>query len=135
MASSAPLSRVLKGLRSIVYVLEDHLHSLPDDHPLHIALRTYALSLSLSLGPSLLSPLLSRKARDGRLKALASVLQRELGISGFAFAMSVGVGGGSALKYFWDVWEDQNIPGLPFYHSRKGPAPKLRRDGLKSCLA
>ncbi|OBZ79007.1 hypothetical protein A0H81_01129 [Grifola frondosa] len=46
-----------------------YLASLPDDHPLQIALRTYALALSFALGPALLSSLTSPKAlQDSHLR-------------------------------------------------------------------
>ncbi|KAH8102666.1 hypothetical protein BXZ70DRAFT_1059407 [Cristinia sonorae] len=69
------------------------------NHPIQIAARTYALSLSLSLAPSLVPFLTSRKARSGGVKSLADILRKELGWNGFAFAMSVGVGGGAVLKH------------------------------------
>ena len=83
----------------------DVLHALPDDHPVHIALRTYALSLSFSLGPSLFSVLTSGKIRRNGFGPLIRILRRELGASGFAFAMTAGVGGGAALKQLWDILE------------------------------
>lgn len=92
---------------TIPHALADYLHSIPDDHPVHISLRTYALSLSLSLGPALLPFLTSQKARSGGLKALRNVLQRELGLASFASSMTVGVGGGAALKLFWDEWSER----------------------------
>ncbi|KAH9950338.1 hypothetical protein B0H21DRAFT_530055 [Amylocystis lapponica] len=86
-----------------VFSLTEFLHSFPNDHPLQIALRTYALSLSLSLGPSLVSFFVSAKARAGNAARLAYVLKRELGLTGFACAMAVGVGGGAALRRLWDM--------------------------------
>ncbi|KAG6857568.1 hypothetical protein H0H87_000167 [Tephrocybe sp. NHM501043] len=74
-------------------------------YPVQAALRTYALSLSLSLGPSLLpflAALITAKTshRTG-FKALIRVLRRELGLDGFAFAMTLSVGGGAALSELW----------------------------------
>lgn len=92
---------------SVLHILADYLHSIPDDHPVHVSLRTYALSLSLSLGPALLPFLTSPKARSGGLRALRNVLQRELGLASFASSMTVGVGGGAALKLFWDEWSER----------------------------
>lgn len=79
--------------------LKDWLLSLPNDHPLHIAIRTYPLALSLSLGPTLLSFLTSPRARS---KGLISILRRELSVTGFPFAITVALGGGSTL---WTLWE------------------------------
>lgn len=75
----------------------------PPSHPAQIALRTWALALSLSLGPALLpyvKALVSGQAPRPR-RSLGYVLQRELGINGFAFAITVAVGGGTALQAFW----------------------------------
>ena len=88
----------------ITHELADYLHSFPDDHPVHIALRTYALSLSLSLGPSLV-PFVVSSARVVGKNALWGILKRELGVSGFAFALTIGVGGGTAIKRLLDSWE------------------------------
>ena len=48
--------------------VEDYLLSLPDAHPLQIAIRTYSLALSLSLEQALLSFLSSRKTRSSDSK-------------------------------------------------------------------
>lgn len=84
----------------------DRVPSLSDDstHPAQIALRTYVLALALSLGPSLAPfavALISRKARSSprtSLTALKAVLRRELGHDGFAFAVTLAVAGGAALR-------------------------------------
>jgi hypothetical protein len=68
-------------------------------HPLQITLRTYALSLSLSLGPSLI-PFISSCNRTS-FPALKHVLRREFGLDGFAFAITVCVGGGAAIRKLW----------------------------------
>ncbi|KAF8909027.1 hypothetical protein CPB84DRAFT_1766713 [Gymnopilus junonius] len=90
----------------------DQTPSLSDDstHPAQIAFRTYALALSLSLGPSLLPftvALFSRKARSSprtSLKALKAILRRELGYDAFAFAVTFAVAGGAALRrYLWNL--------------------------------
>lgn len=87
---------------------------LPDDpiHPAQIALRTYAVSLSLSLGPSLLPFILSLVTDRSRAKIRAgrflNVLKRELGPNGFAFAITVAVGGGAALQRLWQLLEDSS---------------------------
>ncbi|KIM85208.1 hypothetical protein PILCRDRAFT_817207 [Piloderma croceum F 1598] len=79
-------------------------------HPVQIALRTYAVSLSLSLGPSLLpfivAPFRKEKHTRGRARSLGYVLKRELGPNGFAFAITVAVGGGAALQRLWQILEE-----------------------------
>ncbi|KAF8898735.1 hypothetical protein BD779DRAFT_1431020 [Infundibulicybe gibba] len=86
----------------------DKIPALPDDptHPIQIALRTYALSLSLSLGPALIpfvSSFATTKLRpQTRLSQLARILRRELGWDGFAFAITLSIGGGAAIRRFWE---------------------------------
>ncbi|EPT04339.1 hypothetical protein FOMPIDRAFT_1040121 [Fomitopsis schrenkii] len=94
MSAEAP-ARNLKGkLRALPNAVGEYLHSIPDDDPLQIALRTYALSLALSLGPALVPFLTSPKARKDGMTRLGRILGRELRVTGFAFAMTAGVGGG-----------------------------------------
>ena len=97
----------------------DHIPALSDDptHPAQVALRTYALALSLSLGPSLVpfvSAVFSTKARARATStALKRVLRRELGHDGFPFAITLAVAGGAALrKHFWALLAhaDQHEP-------------------------
>ena len=84
---------------------------LPKDptHPVHIALRTYALALLLSLGPSLspyivviFSKLINVKTKRSSTKTdlatLKRVLRRELGHDGFAFSVTLTVAGGAAIR-------------------------------------
>ncbi|KAF9076285.1 hypothetical protein BDP27DRAFT_1358278 [Rhodocollybia butyracea] len=91
--------------------LLDRLPELSDDptHPSQIAIRTYGLALSLSLGPSLIPFLLSiitrRRSQKTGLAALRKVLRRELGYDGFAFAVTVAVGGGAALRRLWESFD------------------------------
>ena len=80
------------------------LLSLPNDHPLHIVIRTYPLALSLSLGPAILSLASPSTARS---KGLISILRRELGVTGFSFAITVALGGGSALRTLWKRLEQK----------------------------
>jgi len=74
---------------------------------LQIALRTYALALSLSLGPSLvpfvLSHLVSKPSRTSNYQApkLRRLLRVHLGLDGFALALSLSVGVGAAIREFW----------------------------------
>ncbi|KAH9004027.1 hypothetical protein EDB86DRAFT_2122887 [Lactarius hatsudake] len=82
--------------------VKDLILSLPNDHPLQVAIRTYPLALSLSLGPSLLSFLASSRTRTtGLASGLKSILLRELGITSFPFAITVAIGGGSGLQFLW----------------------------------
>jgi len=98
--------------------------SLPKDpsHPAQIALRTYALALSLSLGPSLLSfvlALFSSLTNVKRFKlsstktdlaTLKRILRRELGHDGFAFSLTLSVAGGAAIRKLFqnaDVFDHQ----------------------------
>jgi hypothetical protein len=90
---------------------------LPKDptHPVQIALRTYALALSLSLGPSLLpfivitfSKLINGKIKRSTktdLATLKRVLRRELGHDGFAFSVTLSVAGGAAIR---DLFHNAN---------------------------
>ncbi|KAI0257144.1 hypothetical protein BJV78DRAFT_1116126 [Lactifluus subvellereus] len=93
--------------------------SLPNDHPLHIVIRTYPLALSLSLGPAILSLATTRS------KGLKSILRRELGVTGFSFAITVALGGGSALRTLWKRLEQKQdetsvrgnlVPRLKSWH-------------------
>jgi hypothetical protein len=79
--------------------VENWFLSLPNDHPLRIAIRTYPLALSLSLGPTLLSFATSPKTRSKDLKLF---LRRELGATAFPFAITVALGGGSVLRKIWN---------------------------------
>ena len=77
-------------------------------HPVQIALRTYALALLLSLGPSLspfivviFSKLINVKVKRSTksdLDTLKRVLRRELGHDGFAFSLTLSVAGGAAIR-------------------------------------
>lgn len=84
---------------------------LPDasNHLIQIVLRTYSVALSLSLGPSLLPFVVAFFKRGtkakGRARSLKYILNRELGPNGFAFAITVAVGGGAALQRLWQLME------------------------------
>ncbi|KAI0275061.1 hypothetical protein BC834DRAFT_814581 [Gloeopeniophorella convolvens] len=94
--------------------LKDALLTLPNDHPLQIAVRTYSLALSLSLGPAILSLVASPKARSkGLPHSLKAILQRELHVTGFPFAITVALGGGSALRALWKRAERRKREGSP----------------------
>ncbi|KAJ7254106.1 hypothetical protein B0H12DRAFT_571801 [Mycena haematopus] len=75
-------------------------------HPLQVAVRTYCLSLLLSLGPSLLPFLTSRRSHQTSGHALKRVLAREFGPKGFAFSVTVAVGGGSFIRELWRILDD-----------------------------
>ena len=97
---------IRKRVQDAPHDLADFLHTLPDDHPLQIGLRTYSLALSLALGPALLPFLTSRKARAQGLARVLHILKRELSVNAFASAITVGVAGGAAIRHIWDRWED-----------------------------
>lgn len=107
--------------------LADFLHSLPDDHPLQIALRTYALALSFALGPALLPIVTSSQgwSKSGA-RRVGHILRREMGVRGFAFVMMVGVGGGAAIRYLWKILEgeDENKDVLPKYGANSSRSQK-----------
>ncbi|KAH7911203.1 hypothetical protein BJ138DRAFT_1007111 [Hygrophoropsis aurantiaca] len=81
-----------------------------DHHPAQIAVRTYAVCLSLSIGPSLISYIFSLLACPSswntRLSSLMHLLKRELGPTGFASAITFAVGGGAALERIWQDLAD-----------------------------
>ena len=82
----------------------DWLSSLPNDHSLCVALRTYPLALSLSLGPALFS--LAQRPRSDRL---IIILRRELSTTAFPFAITVALAGGSALRALWKRLDKRKI--------------------------
>lgn len=87
----------------------------PDDpsHPVKVALRTYSLSLSLSLGPALLPVALTLVNRSSsletRLGSFRRVLRREVGLTGFPFAITVAICGGIALKHLLEEIGVHNV--------------------------
>jgi hypothetical protein len=83
--------------------------SLPNDHPLHIVIRTYPLALSLSLGPTLLSFASSPRTR---LKDVNLILQRELSVTAFPFAITVALGGSSALRRLWNRLDQREFESV-----------------------
>ncbi|KAG1825935.1 uncharacterized protein BJ212DRAFT_1260134 [Suillus subaureus] len=99
----------------------------PDDpsHPAKVAIRTYSLSLSLSLGPVLLPVALTLVNRSSsletRLGSFRRVLRREVGLTGFPFAITVAVCGGIALKHFWEA------VGVRHVTVDKQDSPEVRR--------
>lgn len=90
------------GLRPLIdRIIPKALQHLENDHPARIAARTYVLSLSLSLGPALIPILTEGGISRKRRSRLASILRKELSASGFAFAMTVAVGGGALIESCW----------------------------------
>ncbi|KAI6162186.1 hypothetical protein EDD17DRAFT_1776995 [Pisolithus thermaeus] len=77
-------------------------------------LRTYILTASLLLGPSVLSVAnsLVRDPRGSgvRLRALKQTLSKELGSRGLPFALALAVGGGQSLKTLWEILKKQPKP-------------------------
>jgi hypothetical protein len=122
-------------------------------HPVQIALRTYALALLLSLGPSLspfivviFSKLINVKTKRSSTKTdlatVKRVIRRELGHDGFAFSMTLAVAGGAAIR---NLFRNANAStGKESCHSngpRIGAARASSSTGvqrllqlLKSCL-
>lgn len=123
------------GYGSRIKQLARKLAKLPSHHPLQIASRTYALSLSLSLIPAILPILTSRKNISGKAARLARTLRNELSPRGFAFAMTIAIGGGEALRGLWqrvDSQEtDEECTALDSYirklgiQSEKNPLPPI----------
>ncbi|CAK5264409.1 unnamed protein product [Mycena citricolor] len=97
---------LLEGLGSII--------PQNSSHPTQVAIRTYTLALCLSLTPAL-APFLKRSKKHD-LNELIRVLSREFGATGFAFSITVAIGGGSFIREFWrlldgsewDLSETQN---------------------------
>ena len=97
----------------------EYLHRYPDDHPIQIALRTYALGLFLSLSPPVMAFVISSRVRKKGLESLLRAFRRELSITGFAFAMTVAVGGGAALQKILQLSTgDLGLETLPKFAQR-----------------
>lgn len=110
------------------------LPTLPDDpsHPTQVALRTYALALSFSLGPALIpivTSLASKKKQRTAWVKLGKTLKRELRYDGFASALTVSVGGAAALRHLWTNAEDaeEGITGAERQAGSHGLLDGLRR--------
>ena len=122
-------------------------------HPVQIALRTYALALLLSLGPSLSSFIvvifsklinvkIKRSFTKTDLATLKRVIRRELGHDGFAFSVTLTVAGGAAIR---DLFHNANAStGIESYDSNGSKIGAARASSsrgvqrllqlLKSCL-
>ncbi|KAF8846379.1 hypothetical protein BDN67DRAFT_940190 [Paxillus ammoniavirescens] len=107
LSSPSPLSPPPKSTQSWKETFITSIKDISDDpsHPVQISMRTYILTISLSLGPTLLPVALALRSPSlkGRIKVFWRVLERELGPTGFASAMTVAVGGGAALQRLWDI--------------------------------
>ena len=133
--STTPASGNLSPKEPIQSPYDAVISSLSDDptHPVQVAIRTYALSLVLSLGPALVpfvTPLLRATATRGIIKnrtgpRLVDVLRHELGFKGFAFAFTAASAGGAAVRRLWCSLEEagERLSGL---HSDIEPIALLR---------
>lgn len=83
-------------------------------HILHVACRTYTLSLALSLLPSLV-PVIVNPHPSAYVK-FRKLLKRELGLTGFAFCMTIAVAGGrliDELSKDGKISESERSPSTP----------------------
>ncbi|KAG8219811.1 hypothetical protein J3R82DRAFT_784 [Butyriboletus roseoflavus] len=119
-ASSPSSSPALPWKAKLATVIES-ISDAPD-HPVQIALRTYSLCLSLSLGPVLLpvifAPALHPKSLEARARVFWRTLSRELRPTGFALAITAAVGGGAALQRLWDFPERPYTHPVHYIHSK-----------------
>lgn len=111
---SAVLNNLLKSYRD-----------LPSDHPLLIAARTYALSVSFSLAPALL-PILTSRTDSKKLGRLYRLFKNEFGPRGFASAMTIAIGGGAVFDRLWH-WIDSDESST-FFNRLSSPHFKRVRD-------
>ncbi|KAI0322335.1 hypothetical protein OF83DRAFT_1228265 [Amylostereum chailletii] len=122
-------------LTDLAVALRGRIRALPTNHPLLISARTAILALSLTVGPALLS-LGSSKKRPKDLKAflrgLSLILKRELGLTGFSFAITLAIGGGSALQLVWKH-VDANLGFLTEGKDRSGIGKSV--ENIKSKMA
>ncbi|KAJ7071025.1 integral membrane protein [Mycena amicta] len=79
---------------------------IPPDaaHPLQVSIRTYCLAACLSLLPSLVPFVTLTRSKN----SLKRVLYRELHFTGFAFAVTAAVGGGSFLREAWRALDESS---------------------------
>ena len=97
------------------------MSALLSSQPAQVTARTYSLALLLSLGPALLPILTSaRTSKHPLLPRLRRVLARDLAPDGFAFALSVAVGGGAGLRQLWRL-----LDRYVYTHSEDDQAGKL----------
>ncbi|KAJ7267365.1 hypothetical protein C8J57DRAFT_1510464 [Mycena rebaudengoi] len=79
-------------------------------HPAQVAIRTYCLSLCLSLGPSLIPFLKPGGSKRNAKNGLQRLLAREVGLSGFAFSITLVVGSGSLIREIWRALDEITFP-------------------------
>lgn len=107
-SSSSPQSKPTTSWKATLATVIKNISDDPD-HPVQIALRTYSLCVSLSLGPALLPVIFAPAVHPKSLRAHARVfwraLLRELRPTGFALAITAAVGGGAALQRLWGFLE------------------------------
>ena len=89
----------MSGVRRLV----ERANSLPNSHPIHVGTRTYALALSLSLIPSLLSLVAAGNHANSK-RRLRALLKNIFGPSGLPLAMLITFGGASYLEWIWTQW-------------------------------
>lgn len=92
--------------RALLSRVADYLHKYPDGHPVQIALRTYALGAFLSLSTPVMTFIISSRVRKKGIESLLRAFRRELGVTGFAFAMTTAVGGGAAARMGLDLVQE-----------------------------
>jgi hypothetical protein len=115
-----------------VYIMKIPCH-LPDNpaHPIQIALRTYALALSFSLGPSLVPFIVAlitkRHLSRAKLTDLKCILRKELRYDGFASGVTLAVGGGAAMQHILRTFLD----GSDYPATSRLPGPLRMRLGSK----
>ena len=101
-------------------------------HPTQIALRTYALALSFSLGPSLVPFIVAlitkRHLSRAKLSDLKQILRRELRYDGFASAATLAIGGGATMQHLLRTLDGSDYPS-------SSRLPKLLRVRLGSKLS
>jgi hypothetical protein len=97
---------------------------VPSDpsHPLQISVRTYSLALLLSLGPSLV-PFVTRRTSRHVLKR---VLAREFSPKGFAFSVTLALGGGAFIRELWRLLDNLDDPESAPETPARAAALKLR---------
>ena len=107
LSPSPPSKPAPSWKATLAAVLENIYHD--PEHPVQIALRTYSLSLSFSLGPALLSLIFALTVHSKNFRVRATVfwhaLSSELRPTGFASAITTAVGGAAALQRLWDLLE------------------------------